>query len=582
MASFFDAMSAPEKTKVGVKGCDVYTEEGVGDLRVALFTMLVRDLSLEDIQSSFKTIMATNPSEDYIRDLFVMAFQTRDIRGGKGEKDIFRYMIHSLFTYYPEYIPQMISIIPEYGCWKDLWALYGISEENETGKKVREGIDQIVCKQFRKDWVELDAKCEEAKLSLLAKWMPREGSKNDVLAKHFAKKLFPSFDRDDDRMRAYRKACSELNAALKTSEVNMCNHTWRMIVPDNVPGRCLKKYKEAFLNENPRKMFKKPKMITKPNGKKVYLKSKVMHRPMADVRCPDDEDRVQCAKNFKQFLEDAANGRRKAKGGNVVYPHEIIIDISYCSSDDQMKLLEAQWASIRETVAKEGKLSSIVPLCDFSGSMAGIPMEVSIALGILISEIAEPAFKDAVLSFDTNPQWVSFKGCKSLLEKVKLAHSAPWGGSTDFLKACNLILQRLLEHKVPPENAPKDMIVFTDMGFDAACHTDITYDINHNRHIVVKTKPWQTTIDMIRSAFEKHGYQAPRIVLWNLRAEYKDFHAQAHEDGVVMLSGWSPSILKAIQKNGVEVNTPYQGMRLLLDDKRYDAVRKAFDDAKRA
>jgi hypothetical protein len=99
---------------------------------------------------------------------------------------------------------------------------------------------------------------------------------------------------------------------------------------------------------------------------------------------------------------------------------------------------------------------------------------------------------------------------------------------------------------------------------------------------VGKTNYWQTHIQMIRGAFKSHGYEAPRIIIWNVRAEYKDYHAQAHEEGVVMLSGWSPAILKAIMKAGVEVNTPYDGLRELLDDTRYDKVRSAFNATKRA
>ena len=87
---------------------------------------------------------------------------------------------------------------------------------------------------------------------------------------------------------------------------------------------------------------------------------------------------------------------------------------------------------------------------------------------------------------------------------------------------------------------------------------------------------------MIRQSFADAGYDAPRIVLWNLRAEYKDYHAKADEEGVVVLSGWSPAVLKAIQANGVEIKTPYQGLRELLDNARYDAVRKAVEEFFRA
>ena len=82
---------------------------------------------------------------------------------------------------------------------------------------------------------------------------------------------------------------------------------------------------------------------------------------------------------------------------------------------------------------------------------------------------------------------------------------------------------------------------------------------------------------MIRANFAAHGYTAPRIVLWNLRAEYKDFHAKSDDDGVVVLSGWSPAVLKAITAGNITIRTPFQGMKELLDAPRYDAVRAAWD-----
>lgn len=575
MASFVDAMSAPALTKVGVKGNDVYTEDGVGDARVALFTMLTRGLEESYIRDACQKLVKNKTvTNEFIRDFFVMAFQSRDIRGGKGERDLFYAFIGNLFLAYPQYMQSMMELIPEYGCWKDLWSLdiWMCKTDPVFAKQFSKIMNEMVCKQFRKDWVELDTHSEEAKLSLLAKWLPREGSKFDNLAKQFANELFPSIEHADDRLRAYRKACSEMNQSLKTVEVNMCGGTWRSVEPEKVPGRCLKKNNAAFLNEHAKNHYVKPKKIELPNGKIMYTKGKMTKRSCVGTRYPDNPDRVECAEHFNEFLKKASEGRAKAKGANVVYPHEIVTSITYANTESQQGLLEAQWKSIREAVEKDGQLKSIVPLCDVSGSMAGIPMEVSIALGILISEIAEPAFKDHILTFDTNPTWVSFADCKTLKDKVYKARTAPWGGSTDLQKACNMILQRLVEHKVPAENAPKDMLVLTDMGFDQAMPI-----VGHGYASVQKSGKWETIITSIRNAFEANGYKAPRIVIWNLRAEYKDFHARADQEGVVMLSGWSPAVLKAIQKNGVEVGTPYMGMRMLLDDKRYDKVREVFN-----
>jgi hypothetical protein len=85
---------------------------------------------------------------------------------------------------------------------------------------------------------------------------------------------------------------------------------------------------------------------------------------------------------------------------------------------------------------------------------------------------------------------------------------------------------------------------------------------------------------MIRENFKRAGedmwgvpFVPPRIVIWNLRAAYDDFHARADEEGVVMLSGWSPALFKVLQEKGVEVLTPYAALRLQLDDPMYQPVR---------
>jgi hypothetical protein len=66
----------------------------------------------------------------------------------------------------------------------------------------------------------------------------------------------------------------------------------------------------------------------------------------------------------------------------------------------------------------------------------------------------------------------------------------------------------------------------------------------------------------------------PRIVIWNIAATSTDFHATADTEGAIMLSGWSPSLFKVLQTEGVVLQTPYQALRLQLDDERYDPVRQ--------
>ena len=214
--------------------------------------------------------------------------------------------------------------------------------------------------------------------------------------------------------------------------------------------------------------------------------------------------------------------------------------------------------------------------------MNGLPKLISLALGILVSEINHSAFKDHILTFDAEPKWHSFAGKNTLKEKLdSIRGDLGQGLNTNFYKACIRIVEKMKQAKVPVGDEPADLIVFTDMGFDAAIR-----DNNYYGHNTVKSAVWDTQIQQIRYEFKKageevwgvgNGWKAPRIVIWNLSANFKDFHAAADQEGVVQLSGWSPSMLKALQKGGVQVMTPYQGMRVILDDERYDEVRKVWN-----
>lgn len=551
--AFVQAMNTPD-TKKGVNGADVYTEEGVGDYRVSLFTMLNRGLEQSYIKNYVGKIYGRKKAEEMC-DMFVMAFQTRDVRGGKGERRLFHNFMTSLYEHDKETIQQVLQLIPEYGCWRDMWELIRVLPELEGS------ILAVAAQQFKDDLVKCQSD-QKNKMSLLAKWLPRENSGTyPGLARKLANQIYRLEDSERKRIVTYRKDTSMMNKALKTIEINMCGKSWAEIKPEAVPGRCLKIHNKAFLNE--------------PLKKKRYGAAE-------ELRFPNDKDRMECRKHFQEFVEQMAKGLKKAHGANVVQPHELVTKaMSYGCSNDELAINQGQWDSIKEETLKLGGLGKCVPMCDFSGSMNGIPKLVSLALGILISEINHSAFRDHILSFDAEPKWHSFSGKTTLKEKLdSIKGDLAQGLNTNFFKAAMKIIEKMKEHKVPVGEEPEDLIVLTDMGFDCASKENGYY--SHK-----KNEDWETQLTTIRRAFkeageevwgEGNGWKPPRIVIWNLRAEYKDFHAKADQEGVVQLSGWSPSMLKALQKGGVQVMTPYQGMRIILDDERYDAVRKIWNE----
>jgi hypothetical protein len=548
--AFVQAMNTPDLTRAGVNGAEVLTEEGVGDYRVSLFTMLNRGL-MANYVNEYVTKIYKRGNVDEMRDIIVMAFQTRDIRGGKGERQLFYDFMTALYNSDKDIVHKVIKLIPEYGYWRDMWELLRFIPELETD------IFTFVKQTFLED---LD-KCTNNhgnQMTLLSKWLPREGcSSYKGLARKLANFIYSDEESERKRIIRYRKDTSLMNKTLKTVEINMCGKSWSEITPQAVPGRCLKLHTKAFLNE--------------PLKKKEGDESNTL-------RYPDSEDRMKCRENFKQFTEDIAKGTKKVNGANVIMPHELVEKtLNRGTTVEEHVINQGQWEAICEETLKLGGLGRCVPMCDFSASMSGLPKLISLSLGLLVSEINHSAFKDHILSFDSEPVWHSFRGLNMIKEKLNsIKGFFGQGTSTNFYKACMRIIEKMVQSKVPVGEEPESLIVFTDMGFDNACGM-----------IRDRNMGWKGQLEQIRDEFKKagesvwgegNGWTVPRIVIWNISEKFKDFHAKPDQEGVVQLSGWSPSMLKALQTTGVQVMTPYQGMRAILDNERYDPVRSVWNE----
>lgn len=530
----------------GVNGSVVYTKSG--DPLLDLYAMLNRGLGLSEISDAVDAVLSKGRdalTEDQkrqaITDLAVLVMQTRDVRGGKGEKELAFHLFWTLFTRYPDTAKKLIPLFPEYGCYfdwtrmlerirKDRTALdgeLGLSSEHRC--LLKGTIEKALVAQWQKD-------LSSDKPSLLAKWLPREKKAYSDVAFDLAKVLYPRVRNGDARMRKYRRDIAAVTKKLNVPETHMCDGTWRDISFKTVPGRCLKIHSLAFQN------------LTK---KRV-------------TRFPDNEDRVACAANYSEFTEDIKEGKVVAHGANVVFPHEIIQELmpahwgnyhTKVVTDQNETVLESQFEDITRRFAT-GLLKNTVVMCDVSGSMSGTPVHVCIALGLICASLNEGPFKDHIITFDSKPTLVPVSPLLSLRKKVEVLAKVPWGCSTNLEKAIDLMMTTTRRAKMRPEDAPKYLLVITDMGFD---------ELSGGRG--------ETHIESIKQKFHKNEYPIPTIVIWNVRAAFKQFSHDAFEKGVVTLSGWSPSILKMFEQQ--EFTTPYDCVRKILDDARYDPVRAA-------
>ena len=194
------------------------------------------------------------------------------------------------------------------------------------------------------------------------------------------------------------------------------------------------------------------------------------------------------------------------------------------SADDaDWALAQKQWDNLPNFI-KEGE--NILPLSDVSGSMSGLPMLVSISLGMYLANRNKGTFHNKFMTFSENPQIVRLKG--TLQEQFDTISQADWGYNTDFERCYTKILEDAKAVRASPEDMPTMLLVLSDMQFDQA-------------------DGGKMHLQTIRKQYREAGYVMPKLVFWNLRASTcAGSPATSADDGVALVSGFSPVLMKAV------------------------------------
>ncbi|KAG2137052.1 hypothetical protein DEU56DRAFT_736974 [Suillus clintonianus] len=220
----------------------------------------------------------------------------------------------------------------------------------------------------------------------------------------------------------------------------------------------------------------------------------------------------------------------------------------------QVRVAEAQWATLLKRLREAGELDNCIAVCDVSGSMGSVnnylsyagprqphvaPIWPAVSLSLVLARLAKPPFKDAFITFSSNPQMVVLdpEGTISLGETVRKMSRSDWSMSTNFNAVfLDLLLPLARKHAVPQDQMIQRIFVFTDMQFDASQRTG------------PKAAAWDTNHDVIEKAYKEAGYEMPEIVYWNLSTADRypgvTVPVTAERKGVAMLNGYSPSLLK--------------------------------------
>lgn len=173
-----------------------------------------------------------------IEELVVIAFHLRNVRGGKGLRQLFRDMMSVLYDYDRGLVTLLLPHVPEYGYWKDVFSL------SLTLPHLLEPTLRLCALQLVEDERRVSLGLAP---SLLAKYIPKEKKKYKGFASSFARYLYPEIPCHSLRMAKTRKRISALNSG--TLEVALCGPSWASIDPSTIPALAREKYRLALLNE---------------------------------------------------------------------------------------------------------------------------------------------------------------------------------------------------------------------------------------------------------------------------------------------------------------------------------------------
>ena len=202
---FFDLMN-----DVGLEECNVsITENGAVGYRTTGKALLDLHFAVSSLR---------NVEEKEIVNRFVKAFYedkclavkwlffASDVREGMGERRLFRILLKYLAENHPQIAEAVVSLVPEYSRWDNLWYLLNTGLEG--------AVLALVKKQLAQD---LQNMAEQKGVSLLAKWMPSINATSEQtrqLAKQMANGL-------GMKNAEYRKALSSLREYLKIVETRI-------------------------------------------------------------------------------------------------------------------------------------------------------------------------------------------------------------------------------------------------------------------------------------------------------------------------------------------------------------------------
>ena len=384
-----------------------YTENGSVTYRstgrdcLDLFATIgaLRRESEQEITARFLRAYAEDP------DLAMkILFYGRDVRGGLGERRVFRILLRWLAVSKPESVVRNLPYVAEYGRWDDVLVLLDTPCRAEALALLKQQFD-----------ADLAALSSDGDVSLLGKWLPSVNASNDETVRA-AKQIANAFGLSD---RDYRKTLTKLRAQIRILENNLRKRDYTFDYSKQ-PSKAMFKYRKAFLRND--------------------------------------------AERYGAFMQRVSTGEVKLNTG-ALYPYEIIEKAYHCDDAERLSL-DATWRALADYTQDENAL--VVADGSGSMYWGGKPMPAAVAqsLAIYFAEHNRGAFRNHFITFSMNPRLVEIKG-RDIVDKARYCETFNECANTNIQKVFELVLNAAVRNRVAQKDLPSTIYIISDMEFDS-------------------------------------------------------------------------------------------------------------------
>ena len=360
--------------------------------------------------------------------------------------------------------------------------------------------------------------------SLLAKWLKSENT-SSAESRKLATLTREKFNLTS---REYRKALSALRERIRVLERLMSAGRWDEIEFDKIPSRAGMIYRNAFAKHD---------IERQKAGKATYesfiknTSTKVNTKTLYPYECVAEAVKAMHADHW---YRSRAN---------------ILLD------DLNRLAVNKYWENLTDYF--NGANFNGIAVVDTSGSMTGreasAPINVAISLGLYCAEHNKGPFAGHYISFSSRPQWIATEGV-DFCDKVDRIYRTNLCENTDIEATFDLLLKIALRPDVRKEDIPQNIIIISDMEFDAA---RLWSDNNRGtlmEHIADKWRAW--------------GLKMPNLIFWNVQARQNNIPMTV-KDGITFVSGFSPALFEQIMKGKTAIDL----MLDVLDGEMYARVK---------